>query len=284
MTKYLLCRPLGGLNDLLCQVYNCYGYCLRNNRTLMIDTEYNSFFRKSFDEYFTFNDKIVIPIIYNSTEIKNIIENNNFTTFPEYIKDKVFNYKVHWVISDRFIVGTDIKPKIDLNKVYDEDLILYHSEGGGEGSLEIMKYLKINHNIINEFYLRYNQITKPYVSLHIRNTDYQTNYIELYLKNKDKLVDKNIFLATDSLEVQNFFKNENLKIFIFTKLPEKNIPIHDYYNGIDKHAVMVDTLCDLLILSLADSFILPDKYYGFTKLAYNLFSNKDIVHKIINSE
>jgi hypothetical protein len=91
MVKYLLCRPLGGLNDILCQIYNCYGYCLRNNRILMIDTEYNSFFGKSFDTYFSFNERISINIIYNSTEIKSIIENNNFTTFPSCIKDNIFN-------------------------------------------------------------------------------------------------------------------------------------------------------------------------------------------------
>jgi hypothetical protein len=285
MEKYLLCRPLGGLNDVLCQITNCYNYCKRTSRTLLLDTEFDTFFLRSFDTYFLFNDQIEIKIIYNTMQIRTIIENiiykKDLTIYPEYIKDKIYNYAVEWKHDGRYFKNTDIKTKIDLKLDYKEDLILYHSEGGGEGSLQIIKYLKLNSDIKDEFTLRYNQVTKPYLSIHIRNTDYKTDYISIYNDNIDLINLSNIFLATDSQDVKNFFSEKNIKLKNFVNLPNNNLPIHNRYNNLDRHKVMIDTICDLLILALGDKFILPKKYYGFTKLAYNLFNNKKLVHNLI---
>jgi hypothetical protein len=41
---------------------------------------------------------------------------------------------------------------------------------------------------------------------------------------------------------------------------------------------MIDTICDLLIMSLSNKFIKPKKIIGgFTQLAINLHNNKDVV-------
>ena len=86
--KYLLCRPCGGLNDILCQIGGCYNYCAKYNRILLIDTNhfkaaYGGF---SFDKYFTFIDTKQ-KIIYNTDTIINMLHNelNTITVYPKYI-------------------------------------------------------------------------------------------------------------------------------------------------------------------------------------------------------
>ena len=288
--KYLLCRPLGGLNDILCQINNCYNYCEKNSRCLLIDTSYNSFFRSSFSDYFTFLNNIKIDIIYDSNTIKELINGRDFTVFPSILTNKLFNYRVefrercHRIVDTQGDKTTNIPSNINFKQEYDEDIIVHNECGGGLGSFNILKLLKINKWLIDEINNRHNKIEKPYTSVHIRNTDYQTNYIDFYNKNKSNLDDRNVFLATDSKEVLDYYKNLDIKIFTFiTCLNETNRPIHLTVKNNDT-LVIIETIYDLMILALGDNFILPTQYYGFTRLAYTLYNNKNVVNQLLQIE
>ena len=40
-------------------------------------------------------------------------------------------------------------------------------------------------------------------------------------------------------------------------------------------------LCDLLLLSLSEKLIYPNKYQGFTSLAISLFNNKQVIYQLL---
>lgn len=282
--KYLLCRPFGGLNDSLCQIMNCYNYCCKYDRCLLIDTKYNNFMKSSFSDYFTFTDKIKIPIIYNYDEIYNLITNNDFSTFPTFLKDKLFTYRAQWSPKGHIDINTNINLIINLNIEYNENIVLFNDCGGGFNSFELLQLLKLNKNITDEFKSRYEKIPKPYISIHIRNTDYKLDYEKFYNDNKLIIDNNTIFLATDSNLALDFFQKLNINLFSFIKcLNDKNISIHCEYLNIDKNLLIIDTICDLLMLALGDKFILPQRYYGFTNLAKQLFNNKNVVNKLIGN-
>jgi hypothetical protein len=283
MIKYLLCRPLGGLNDSLNRIYHCLEYCKKYNRTLLVDMKYNNGYSVNLSDYLEFTDP---DIICDSDIIKKIIKQNNFTIFPNEISD-LYNYKLdyntnysfNWLFAfeDKFI-----STEINLNIDYEEDIIVYNNCGGGNQSIEILKILKLSQKLVDEFYFRYNQIPKPYTSIHIRNTDYKLDYDSFFESNKSNIINNNIFLATDSKIVLDYFKNKNINYYNFTELPDNNQPIHSRFTQNNKSRVFIDTICDLLILALADKFILPKVYYGYTALALKLYNNKDIVKLILN--
>ncbi len=282
MVKYLLCRPLGGLNDNLNRIFHCLKYCKKYNRTLLIDMKHNNGYSINLSDYLEFND---LNIICDSDIIKKIICQNNFTIYPNEITD-LYNYKMDYGVDNSlnwvFVCGDKyISTEINLNTDYSEDIILYNNCGGGTNSCEIFKIIKLKKVIIDEFYLRYNLITKPYTSIHIRNTDYKLDYKDFYEKNKNNIIGSNIFLATDSKEVLNYFTDLNIKYYNFTTLPDNNKPIHSRWTPNDKSKVFIDTICDLLILGLGNSFILPPKIYGFTNMALQLYKNKDFVYNLI---
>lgn len=282
MVKYLLCRPLGGLNDNLNKIFHCLKYCKKYNRTLLIDMKHNNAYSINLSDYFEFNDP---NIICDYDIIKKIISQNNFTIYPNEITD-LYNYTMDYGVDNSlnwvFVCGDKyISTEIDFNIDYPEDIILYNNCGGGTNSLEIFKIINLKKLIMDEFYLRYNQITKPYISIHIRNTDYKLDYKKFYEKNESILTKANIFLATDSKEVLNYFTGKNIKYYNFTMLPDNNQPIHSRWTQNDKSKVFIDTLCDLLILALGESFILPPQIYGFTNMAFQLYNNKNVVHKLI---
>ena len=285
--KYLLCRPLGGFNDTLNQIYSCYQYCIKYNRCLLIDTEYNNFISSSFDNYFTFINNNVINIVYNTEEIYKIINNkiiNNNSVYPDILKNILYNYQAIW-INDGFYYK-NIKLKLDFTKNYEEDLIIHNDCGRDNNGLNMLSLLKINDWLINIIDSRYNLIEKPYISIHIRNTDYKSDYINLYNEHNDIIDNNNIFLATDSKETLIFFKNLKLNKNFYTFiecLDEENRPIHKRITINNKKQVVIDTICDLIILSLAEKIIYPKKHYGFTNLAYLLHKNKNIVYNLIKN-
>jgi hypothetical protein len=274
--KYLLCRPVGGFNDSLCHILKCYNYCKKYNRNLLIDTKYSHFINDSFDKYFTFINSN--NIIYNSDTIKQIIETDIITVYPTEInKNDLYKYNFYYNRENNNIFYTfnNINISINLDTDYEEDLIFCIYNQGGNG-FEVIKLLYLNDWVIDYIELQYKKILKPYLSIHIRNTDYKSNYIELYEEKIDLINENiNVFLATDSLEVIDFFKSKKSNIYSFIRnIKNDNKPLHKTKN----ENIVIDMLCDLILLSLSDTFIHPKKYHGFTNLIISLFNNKNFVH------
>ena len=69
--RYLLCRPRGGFNDTLSQIFLCMQYAKKTNRKLIIDTT-RSGLHDNFSSYF----KTVTNDLRNNYKI------NNYSRLP----------------------------------------------------------------------------------------------------------------------------------------------------------------------------------------------------------
>jgi hypothetical protein len=221
-------------------------------------------------------------IIYDSNKIKEIIINKKLTIFPNEIND-LYDYSIEYRNNYGFCLkDTNIKTYIDINKNYNEDIILYNRCGGG--TIKLMKHLKLREYYINDIINKYNQIPKPYISIHIRNTDIKCDYKSIYEKNKEKINKSNVFLATDSIEALNYFNSLNLKIYSFTKLPDIICKNYHYCNK-DKKEILLNTISDLILLGLGNDFIYSkENKSGYYRLAYLLYQNKDILQNVLNNK
>lgn len=284
MKKYVLCRPRGGLNDTLCQISRCYEYCKRYERILLIDTHYGNFINAPFEDIFTFSDSDVIG---DEQQIRNVLSDASLSVCPKELKCNFYNCDRPYRDNNNDIAvkiksGTDTvgiaRVSGYLNSVRTEDIIIDCTDGGGKLSFKILCMLTLHKSIIDYIVDKYNMIKKPYVSIHIRNTDYKMDYVSFYNNNKNNMIGKNIFLATDSTDVKTYFLAQDILFFNFAHLNNNNKPLHNVNNP---HAT-IDTMCDLILLALGDEFILPPKRHGFTNLAYYLFQNKNIAHKMCN--
>ena len=284
--KYLLCRPTCGLNDSLCFIQNSIDFCKRYNRILLIDTNYNSLYKFNFSDVFKFIDDK--NIIYDSNKIKEILNDKKLTIYPNEITN-LYNYSLFFkdkIFINRTVLKSPnvyIQTHINFHINYKEDIIIHnHWTATPLLSHKLIKNLKLTDYYINDIIEKYNQIPKPYISIHIRNTDYKLNYKDFYNKNKEKIKDANIFLATDSIDALKFFKAQKLKIYSFTKLPNKNIPYHLSNNN--KDDILLNTISDLFLLALGNNFIVPNMAIGgYTKLAFYLYKSK-IVYDILDNK
>lgn len=287
--KYLLFRPRGGFNDILNTIYLCLEYCRKYNRILLIQTlnKYSTY-NFNFSDIFEFIDPT--NIIYNNDDIIKIISNDKLTIFPKFLPINYYDYRIYSIkINTKNIPIIEYNKNkvtiedVPLNVMYDEDVIIYPFNDGGIKSHDLIKLLILREKYTNDIIEKYNKIPKPYVSIHIRNTDFKCDYKSFYEQNKEKINESNIFLATDSIDVLNYFKSLNLKIFTFTKLPDNNIPYH--FSNIDNSEKILNSISDLFLLGLGNDFLVPlDKKGGYTRLAFFLYQNKDILLKILDNK
>lgn len=205
MERFLLCRPQGGLNDMLCRIKLCYDYACKFNRTLIIDTLTRTYLSTNFGKIFEFNDPRVITEV-NSTLLKTLTELDNLSYYFERknISSNYFNQPVDKL---NFYTNSNIDwhgiYKFDLSKEYEQTVLYYQRYGGGQDSY---KLLKKNISLINKKFVRYVLSLLPseeYESIHIRHTDFRAeNYLEFLEQLKPKINNKKILICTDNNQVK----------------------------------------------------------------------------------
>lgn len=275
--KYVLCRPQGGLNDNLVQVTKCYFYAKKYKRFLVIDGETSSFL-DNWSNYF-------IPL-----------ENIKFSDFselgspddiyPGFIANRLNSYRIKYVGSDLKYVDTQNNKPVtfDFSAQYKHKFLLHHAGGGGVISYKIFNQLILKKEIIDEFKEIYSKLGQ-YAAIHIRNTDYKTDY-EGFLINFPKEKYHKIIVCTDDSRCKEFAKKIFLDKFVnVTQIPNNNGErIHNNKKYVN-YQLNKTVVLDLLFLAAStDLFILQltgGGYSGFSMLAKKLNENKNILNKFL---
>lgn len=297
--KYLLCRPKGGLNDTLCQIEKCWKYCEKNDRILIVDTTKSGIFinfselfeQKNKSKFiFAINESLIIKLNKLNCQIKELNGNiSNYTS--EYLKNENYILKK---IGNENKLKECIKLTFDFTKNYDEDLLVHEQCGGGTESLELLEKLKLSENIRSLF--KKNKIDGDYKSIHVRNTDYKTDYKSLLENLKEILKDEKVLVCSDDYSViEDSIKILN-KSVIITKtsnvFSKSGNPLHSTYNNYtmaEKRQITENSIIDLLLLSKSKkiyySILTGYDFYklsGFTKLALLLNEKNHIVDSLLN--
>ena len=285
---YVLCRPDAGLNDILCQIEFMHRYATQSKRTLVVDTAYENslYFKDHFSNYFNTSASNLI------LDIKEIAPYfDRMRTFPEEITGRVNSYLAwpspeHQNFADHH---TGTRLSFDASQVYEHQLLVHHSWGGGNLSLFALTKLNLVDPIVDALIDRIDTIGEPFSAIHIRNTDYKTDYIQCIQQIKDSILTP-VFLATDDYECRNYcidlLGSENVKYF--SDLPEEDIPLHANHTFTDPYKRNVDAILDLLTLALSTCFYrigidgtLSGTATGYATLAENLTRHDGIVLSVL---
>lgn len=250
--RILLCRPEGGLNDMLCQIQKCYKYAKRWKRVLIIDTNYagaNSF-KDKFSKYFHTNDSDVY-LDADKFETLELMQ-----VHPSFLQGRVNTYRAEWSTGDDDFIDTQSKKplKLSFKSDHPEQLLVHHGAGGGEKSVRAFSWLKLNTNLLDEITWRIKRIGEMYTGIHIRHTDYKTDYQNRVLT-LAKTITGPVYIASDNRDVINFCSNVFGKqsTFNFSKLPTtpgKIIHIDTPDEGISFYDLNKDAIADLFILAI----------------------------------
>ena len=153
-------------------------------------------------------------------------------------------------------------------------------------SFSCLKRFTVSDVIKEQFYSRLAVIGNSYAGIHVRHTDYKTDYINFFDQVRKARVIKPVLLCSDSLEVIEYgreFFGES--VFTFSAIPDTGgNPIHHGHTP-NKRQENMDCLLDLLMLAHSRTLCATKtdrgSYSGFTRLALYLHRDPGIRDKLL---
>jgi hypothetical protein len=276
--KVVLCRPRGGLNDMLCQIDKCRLYSIRHHRDLWIDTS-RSGFHDCLSNYFEPG-----RAFHFGSPIPEVCEGSS--CFPRFLAHGLDSYEPVYDSSlDNWVDRETGKPlTFDFGSSYDETVLLHEQCGGGDKSIMTLALLRLKPGIKQRIESIVQSLGK-YDAIHVRNTDLTTDYRE-WFKRLDDGIKGRVVLCTDDLRCQQYAKalwGDRL-VEIHDVPDTSGTPLHRFVRE-EQHALNVDALTDLFVLACAENFHSTrtnrDEISGFGRLADSLRSNPRIIKKLL---
>jgi hypothetical protein len=260
---YVYFEPQGGFNDILTGIKELLEYCKIYNRILLVNGMRTTY-KINFSDYFDFSEKYKDIIILDTKKVKNICINPHYKIYPNELQDKMSDFledkkNLTYVEScnDGFFLFDNILlayPKCNVK----EDIIIVSRCGGADG-YTVFKEIIFHQHVIDRFYKRYNKLSKPYLCIYIRNTDYKCDYITFFSEHEQQIRSFNeIYIATDDVNAIKFYINNGLQVKNFTTFPEKEeYSLHT--SSINSHTKFIDMICDLLLISRSHTIMSNSK-------------------------
>lgn len=273
MNKYVLCRPESGINDMLCQIGLCVRYCLKFDRILVIDTANTVVFSEPFDHYFTLHH----PRLKHESDAKAFLEMaeaRQLTLFPPTAK---LRHGGGWSSEGIQIDRRWDVLQFDLEKDYEEDVLVHHKSGGGRPFPEFLRSLRFSADFAQSAAARWQSLRKPYLGVQIRNTDYKSDPAVVA-----PILEKHrgpVYLATDSAEAQRQILAMGHKEIWTSPIPDfGGAPIHRaQVSREEKSRLNRMALEDLVMLALSEMVYVSHKNSGYAYLAQHLNRNQHVV-------
>lgn len=132
-----MCRPQGGLNDMLTQIENCCRYACKTGRKVVVDTNYQyaSHWRDSFERYFVSQE---LDLLLDVDEVKERL--STMSVFPHQLQGRLDLYKPSSSPATGLIDSESGVPlTFDFSKSYKQQLLLHHRYGGGGSCLVLFE-------------------------------------------------------------------------------------------------------------------------------------------------
>jgi hypothetical protein len=337
--KYIVCIPRGcGFNDILCQINEAHKFAQTTGRILIIDTRLSGL-ADNLSKYMSVEDcseSIQLHLADETLEKINTMTcfPKEFEGKINWIFDRfwaieskklnawlrfdlirrllnlagyvLFNNqksqaknKVKFLLDFLKIRGKDLR--IDLKSQIENDaqVIIHHMSGGGEGSIKSIGLFRLKNEIRSKILSKIKSIGDKYDAIHIRHTDYQTDFISLFESIAPNLTGKRVLICSDNpyvlLKGSEIFKGAEVITWnpkIVTDLSKnKARPLHFQWNLPTEQIFEnnINMLSDLIALANATNLyigklennIFDSEVSGFSKLALNLHENPTVLERWI---
>ena len=296
--KFVLVRPQGGLNDMLKQIETCCQYAEFTGRKVVVDTDYigSLVFHDKFSNYFVSRQS---GLFFDTSgfDLENVTD-----VFPNFLSGRLMDYRVSYQLTNRRYCDVQNGEPItfDFQKNYAEQVVVHHQLGGGDSSSFFQRAV-LTERLREKLAKRLDRLSPNYIGIHIRNTDYQTDF-RAFIKEsitKKYFENRKVFLATDSEEALQYFQ-ENVSDLLYLECTQADLqgnqPIHrrkiddpQFWRKNNSEAIL-----DLLTLAYSNRIFAPPlenfteitgknfnkpMFSGFVRLAMRLQANRALLSR-----
>lgn len=267
---------------MLCQVGKCAAYAEKHGRVLVIDTGPVAF-GIGLETYF---EPLVPGIVFATPGLLGAL--SRLDVYPHALRERVNTYAAHYSGERRnFVLDGSGEPiSFDFGQDYAEPLLVHHACGGGLLSLEALRRFRLKPDMVEGFYARIRVVGKSYAGVHVRHTDYRTDYPGFFDTIADRIPQDRIVVCTDNREVLDYARAIfGVRVHNFADLPDMGgRPLH-YDNQLDRHSINSNSILDLITLARARRLYLArvsqGHYSGYSRLAAALNQNQQLVDQLL---
>ena len=302
--RYVLCRPEGGLNDVLCQIEKCWQYAERFDRTLVIDTSFCEF-NDAFTRYFsvaTPSTALVLPEL--SASVLDRLE--AFDVLPHQVRGRLRTYtSVYSSQQGNFVDdASGARLTFDFETDHPESCLLHNQCGGSTVAINCLKRLRLVPDIADDLRRLFAKIGDNYVAVHVRNTDYRTDYKRFFKSIEREVDDVDLLVCSDDATCVEFARGffRRSRVFTVSQIPDYGgEPLHRVAMAPgERYRANVDALRDLLALAWAKKLFIanvrkPRKFdflrfwqkhsriSGYSRLAQALNAERGVIRRLVNA-
>lgn len=256
-TRYLLCRPNGGLNDTLVQLELCRRYAARFGRTLIVDTS-RCGLRLPFGEVFLPREDFGPSVLGLTAGLAQELD-RCASVAPSALAGRISTYVSVWDTELGATVERDSRQCIvfDLDRDHPETLLVHEQPGGGKRGFGFLEHVALAPRIADAVAARLRPLGDDYDAIHVRNTDLSTDYVRLFERCRRLFAGRRLLVCSDSVEV----KRQAARILAdSTILSVADIPdtagegLH-WSTLSDPRKAAVDLFCDLVAIARSRTFV-----------------------------
>jgi hypothetical protein len=338
MTNYVLCLPRRcGFNDVMTLIWDSYSYAKQCNRHLIVDTRLSGL-HDSLSSYFTVRNGFSGVEI--GLSMQQFHDFNKMSCYPDeyqgklpqlyhyrstFVRSKATNALVGKWITLTNLIRYAIRPTLDqipfsradffrtiANGYFkqshvrslseqSEQLVIHHRSGGGDYAIHALSMLQLRKEVQEHVRSKLEICGPDYDALHIRHTDYQTNYVPFVKEIKPKLENRTLLLCSDNPDVIDTVREmlDQTKVVVLSDiLSERRIKSGDplHRNGsTDREFTRrrnLDMLTDLMAMANSRHMYftqivnnrLIHSYSGFSRLAKHLHERPRVWNALMNTD
>lgn len=277
--RYLFSRPRGGLNDMLVQVEKSRQYAIRYERVLILDTM-QSGLRLPFDDIFSVTESFGCEVMIWSEALAKEMD-TIATVEPRALTNRISSYETYLDLAIKQVrdIDSDCWVSFDHTIDHSAQLLVYDQGGGGILGLYALRHMNLRSTIADEIAERLLPLGTDYDAIHVRNTDYRTDYEAQLAKCKTMFIGRKLLLCSDNATVKqsaHSWLDESTEILSVAEIPDiGGEPLH-LSDDVDPYRGAVDLLSDLLAMARSCTFVFlkmsptnnaGGKFSGFSILA-----------------
>lgn len=288
--RWVLCVPLGGINDALCQIAKALSYARATKRGLIVDSRHSGLMLQFGDIFETkFQDLAFIGVVDDSL-FKQL---DQMTVFPRHVQGKVmqhFGGVSVAAVESHEPLGRIFLPKGDVEWA---DLVIHHQQGGGNRSQSLLHEVRLRRELCSKLLALTESDMGHFVAAHVRNTDYSTD-VDFFLNRiVKKERDTPIAIFSDDPRIGNLLKLKlDGKYFLDLDVHREEAEVGPKHINPDRlsedgrRSELISAMRSLLLLSFATRLYVtpveqPGKFgqpilSGFSRLAIFLSSNPNL--------
>lgn len=283
--RWIFARPRGGLTDTLAQIDRLRCHALRFGRAIALDLSASGL-RVPFDALFRPAPSFGVPLRVPDAALSAWLDRCTSVAPPE-LRHIVTRHDARYEgpPTANFVEArSGARLCVDLRRDHPEQVVVHGQCGGGPGALRALAHLRLQPAVADGLIRRVAALGPDFAAVHVRHTDYRSDYKGLLVALGKRLAGRRVLLCTDNAAVAAEARDlwaGRLELCQLSALPDTGgAPLHEGPVA-DPLENALDQLGDLLALAAARVFVAAPlagsagrgrqpRYSGYSTLALQL--------------